>query len=108
MKIGITCYPTYGGSGVVATEMGKELAALGHEIHFISYAMPIKLNTTSELIHFHEVEMLNYPLFEHPLIPSLWPQNGGSGYQSGVGPPARPLRHSSLSQCLFGQADVAA
>jgi L-malate glycosyltransferase len=66
MKIGITCYPTYGGSGVVATEMGKELAALGHEIHFISYAIPIKLNITSELVHFHEVEMLNYPLFEHP------------------------------------------
>ena len=66
MKIGITCYPTYGGSGVVATEIGKELAALGHEIHFISYAIPIKLNSTSELIHFHEVEMLNYPLFEHP------------------------------------------
>ena len=49
----------------MATEMGKELAALGHEIHFISYAIPIKLNVTSELIHFHEVEMLNYPLFEH-------------------------------------------
>ncbi|MBM3800773.1 MAG: N-acetyl-alpha-D-glucosaminyl L-malate synthase BshA [Acidimicrobiia bacterium] len=66
MKIGITCYPTYGGSGVVATEIGKELAARGHEIHFISYAVPIKLNYTSERIHFYEVEMLNYPLFEHP------------------------------------------
>ena len=66
MKIGITCYPTYGGSGVVATEIGKELAARGHEIHFISYAIPIKLNTTSERIHFHEVEMMSYPLFEHP------------------------------------------
>lgn len=66
MKIGITCYPTYGGSGVVATEIGKELATRGHEIHFISYAIPIKLNNTSERIHFHEVEMLNYPLFEHP------------------------------------------
>lgn len=66
MKIGITCYPSYGGSGVVATEMGKELAARGHEIHFISYAVPIKLNSTTENIHFHEVEMLNYPLFEHP------------------------------------------
>jgi len=66
MKIGITCYPTYGGSGVVATEIGKELATRGHEIHFISYAVPIKLNHTSERIHFHEVEMLNYPLFEHP------------------------------------------
>ncbi len=66
MKIGITCYPTYGGSGVVATEIGKELAGRGHEIHFISYAIPIKLDSTSEKIHFHEVEMLNYPLFEHP------------------------------------------
>ena len=66
MKIGITCYPTYGGSGVVATEIGKELAIRGHEIHFISYAIPIKLDTSSEGIYFHEVEMLNYPLFEHP------------------------------------------
>jgi N-acetyl-alpha-D-glucosaminyl L-malate synthase BshA len=66
MKIGITCYPTYGGSGVVATEIGKELAARGHEVHFISYAVPIKLNHTSDRIYFHEVEMLNYPLFEHP------------------------------------------
>ncbi|MFN8008752.1 MAG: N-acetyl-alpha-D-glucosaminyl L-malate synthase BshA [Terriglobia bacterium] len=66
MRIGITCYPTYGGSGVVATEIGKELARLGHEIHFISYTIPIKLDGTSENIHFHEVEMLNYPLFEHP------------------------------------------
>jgi N-acetyl-alpha-D-glucosaminyl L-malate synthase BshA len=66
VKIGITCYPTYGGSGVVATEIGKELAGRGHEIHFISYAIPIKLDSTSEKIHFHEVEMLNYPLFEHP------------------------------------------
>ncbi|MCH2694221.1 MAG: N-acetyl-alpha-D-glucosaminyl L-malate synthase BshA [Acidobacteriia bacterium] len=66
MRIGITCYPTYGGSGVVATEIGKELAIRGHEIHFISYAIPIKLDATSEGIYFHEVEMLNYPLFEHP------------------------------------------
>jgi N-acetyl-alpha-D-glucosaminyl L-malate synthase BshA len=65
MKIGITCYPTYGGSGVVATEMGKELAHRGHEIHFISSSMPIKLNDLGERIHFHEVEMLDYPVFEH-------------------------------------------
>jgi N-acetyl-alpha-D-glucosaminyl L-malate synthase BshA len=65
MKIGITCYPTYGGSGVVATEMGKELANRGHEIHFISSSMPIKLNNLDERIHFHEVEMLDYPVFEH-------------------------------------------
>ena len=50
MKIGITCYPTYGGSGVVATELGIELAARGHEVHFISYAMPIRLNQSSERI----------------------------------------------------------
>ena len=66
MRIGITCYPSYGGSGVVATEIGKELAERGHEIHFISYAIPIKLDATSDRIHFHEVEIMNYPLFEHP------------------------------------------
>jgi len=66
MKIGITCYPTYGGSGVVATELGIELAARGHEIHFISYAMPIRLTSAHERIHFHEVEVTAYPLFDHP------------------------------------------
>jgi len=66
MKIGITCYPTYGGSGVVATELGKKLAELGHEIHFISYALPYRLNTFTTNIFFHEVEVLHYPLFEYP------------------------------------------
>ena len=66
MRIGITCYPTYGGSGVVATELGLELAARGHEIHFISYAVPVRITEASERIHFHEVEMLSYPLFDHP------------------------------------------
>jgi N-acetyl-alpha-D-glucosaminyl L-malate synthase BshA len=66
MRIGITCYPTYGGSGVVATELGIELAARGHDIHFISYAMPVRINEAAGRIHFHEVEMLNYPLFDHP------------------------------------------
>jgi len=66
MKIGITCYPTYGGSGVVATELGMELAARGHEVHFISYAPPIRLNAASERIQFHEVEVSTYPLFDHP------------------------------------------
>ena len=65
MKIGITCYPTYGGSGVVATELGMELAARGHEIHFISYAPPIRLTDTNDRIQFHEVEISNYPLFDH-------------------------------------------
>ena len=66
MKIGITCYPTYGGSGIVATELGKELAARGHEIHFISYAMPLRLDRADPDIHFHEVEVTTYPLFDHP------------------------------------------
>ena len=67
MKIGITCYPTYGGSGVVATELGKALAQEGHEIHFISYALPFRLSNFVENIVFHEVEMSSYPLFEFPL-----------------------------------------
>jgi N-acetyl-alpha-D-glucosaminyl L-malate synthase BshA len=66
MRIGITCYPTYGGSGVVATELGLELAARGHEVHFISYAMPIRLSGANERVWFHEVEVTNYPLFDHP------------------------------------------
>jgi L-malate glycosyltransferase len=66
MKIGITCYPTYGGSGVVATELGLELAARGHDIHFISYAVPVRMTDLSDKLHFHEVEVMNYPLFDHP------------------------------------------
>ena len=66
MKIGITCYPTYGGSGVVATELGLELAARGHDVHFISYALPVRVTELSDHIHFHEVEVMNYPLFDHP------------------------------------------
>jgi N-acetyl-alpha-D-glucosaminyl L-malate synthase BshA len=66
MKIGITCYPTYGGSGVVATELGIELAARGHDIHFITYSQPFRLTGREGNIHFHEVAVTNYPLFEHP------------------------------------------
>jgi N-acetyl-alpha-D-glucosaminyl L-malate synthase BshA len=66
MKIGITCYPTYGGSGVVATELGLELAERGHEIHFISYAQPIRLSEPHPNIHYHEVEVSRYPLFDYP------------------------------------------
>ncbi|MFT5142446.1 MAG: N-acetyl-alpha-D-glucosaminyl L-malate synthase BshA [Rhodothermales bacterium] len=66
MRIGITCYPVYGGSGVVATELGKALAARGHEIHFIAYSMPFRLGPVSENISFHEVNVNSYPLFEYP------------------------------------------
>jgi len=65
-KIGITCYPTYGGSGVVATELGIELAARGHEIHFITSSLPFRLSGREANIHFHEVDVYHYPLFEHP------------------------------------------
>ena len=66
MRIGITCYPTYGGSGVVATELGIELAALGHEVHFISYSQPFRLSGRDEGIFYHEVPVSSYPLFEFP------------------------------------------
>jgi len=66
MKIGITCYPTYGGSGVVATELGLELADRGHQVHFITYAQPIRLTRSHPNIHYHEVEVSRYPLFDFP------------------------------------------
>jgi N-acetyl-alpha-D-glucosaminyl L-malate synthase BshA len=65
MNIGITVYPTYGGSGIVGSELGKELAARGHNVHFISSALPTRLTELSARVHFHEVEMMSYPLFEH-------------------------------------------
>lgn len=64
MKIGITCYPTFGGSGVVATELGLALAKHGDDVHFISYAMPSRLNVLHEHVHFHEVSVTPYPLFD--------------------------------------------
>jgi len=64
MRIGITCYPTYGGSGAVATELGLELARRGHEVHFISYASPFRLRGYAERVTFHEVTQTEYPLFE--------------------------------------------
>jgi len=66
MRIGITCYPTYGGSGVVATELGIELAAMGHEVHFISYSQPFRLSGRDDGILYHEVPVSSYPLFEFP------------------------------------------
>ncbi len=66
MKIGITCYPTYGGSGVVATELGKSLAERGHEIHFVSSSLPFRLSHVAGNIFFHEVNVQSYPLFESP------------------------------------------
>ncbi len=65
MNIGITVYPTYGGSGIVGSELGKELAARGHTVHFISSSLPTRLTELSDRVRFHEVEMMSYPLFEH-------------------------------------------
>jgi L-malate glycosyltransferase len=65
MRIGITCYPTYGGSGAIATELGLELARKGHEVHLISYASPFRLRGFEERVTFHEVTIGNYPLFEY-------------------------------------------
>jgi N-acetyl-alpha-D-glucosaminyl L-malate synthase BshA len=65
MNIGITVYPTYGGSGIVGSELGKELAERGHTVHFISSSLPTRLTELNERVHFHEVEMMSYPLFEH-------------------------------------------
>ena len=66
MTIGITCYPTFGGSGVVATELGKALARRGHTVHFIAYALPLRLEHMVENVFFHEVRVNTYPLFEYP------------------------------------------
>ncbi len=66
MRIGICCYPSYGGSGVVATELGKHLARRGHDIHFISYDKPFRLDDFQERVHVHSVETANYPVFKYP------------------------------------------
>ena len=66
MKIGIVCYPTYGGSGVMATELGMGLAKKGHQIHFITYAQPTRLDFLSENLFYHEVSVKDYPLFDYP------------------------------------------
>lgn len=65
MKIGIVCYPTFGGSGVVATELGLELSKRGHEIHFITYSQPVRLELLSNNVHYHEVNVPEYPLFHY-------------------------------------------
>jgi N-acetyl-alpha-D-glucosaminyl L-malate synthase BshA len=71
LKIGIVCYPTYGGSGVVATELGKALADQGHEIHFITYSQPVRLGAAHKRIRYHEVNVSDYPLFFYPPYESV-------------------------------------
>src|SRR5262245_57521712 len=66
MKIGMVCYPTHGGSGVVASELGLALARRGHEVHFVSYAVPFRLREYHPRIFIHEVDVTTYPLFKYP------------------------------------------
>ena len=66
MKIGIVCYPTFGGSGVLATELGKALAEKGHSVHFITYQLPVRLSGFFTNIFYHEVRVPHYPLFDYP------------------------------------------
>ena len=66
MKIGIVCYPTFGGSGVLATELGKALAEKGHQVHFITYQQPVRLSAFVPNIFYHEVQVPTYPLFDFP------------------------------------------
>ena len=66
MRIGIVCYPTFGGSGVLATELGKALADKGHSVHFITYQQPVRLNVFNANIYYHEVRVPTYPLFDYP------------------------------------------
>ena len=65
MKIAIVCYPTFGGSGVVATELGLALARRGHDIHFVTYSQPVRLDQLTENVRFHEVHVPEYPLFHY-------------------------------------------
>ena len=97
MKIGITCYPTYGGTGVVATELGIELAARGHEIHFITYSQPFRLTGREANIHFHEVAVSNYPALRTPALRSRPRHPHGRGRRVLLARSSpRPLRHPAL------------
>ena len=85
MKIGISCYPTFGGSGIVATELAMALAAGGDQVHVLSYALPSRLTFINANLFFHEVVVPHYPLFEFPRTPwpwrprsSKWPGTKGS------------------------------
>ena len=119
MKIGITCYPTYGGSGAVATELGIALADRGHEVHFITYRQPFRLPSFLPRVFFHEVDVGRYPLFEFPPydlalavrmhVAARTPQSpvdsgAGAGLviRSRAAPSTRPVRVRSWSCAIKG------
>jgi hypothetical protein len=82
MNIAIVCYPTFGGSGVLATELGKALADKGHNIHFITYQQPVRLSGFHANIFYHEVRVPTYPLLIILLMKLHWQAHGGCNYQS--------------------------
>ena len=106
MKIGITCYPTYGGSGVLASELGKFLAKRGHEIHFITSTIPYRLQRDfQDRIYFHTVDMEPYPLFEHPPYDlALAAKMKDVFVSERAGSAARALRHPPRRERLPGLA----
>ena len=106
MKIGITCYPTYGGSGVVATELGIELAQRGHEIHFITYSQPFRLREPQPNINFHEVR--SPPILCSTIRPTILrsPPAWRKSPDLCARPAARALRHSTFGECATGEADA--
>ena len=107
MNIGIVCYPTFGGSGVLATELGKALADKGHGIHFITYQQPVRLTGFSANLYFHEVRVPTYPLFDFPPL-----RNSFGQYRGGCGE-KQPRRPTSCSLCntpcfcrLYGETNL--
>ena len=109
VKIGITCYPTYGGSGAVATELGIALARRGHEIHFITYKQPFRLPSFLPRIYFHEVDVGRYPLFEYPPYDlALAVRMHEVVLAPRARSPALPLRDSARDERVDRQGDAAA
>ena len=106
MRIGMVCYPTFGGSGVVATELGKALAAEGHEVHFITYDQPVRLGSFRPNVFYHEVRISQYPLFDYPpyelvLASKWWRWSGSKTWICCMCTTPYPCL-----QRLYGQADL--
>ena len=109
MNIGITCYPTVGGSGAVAAELGKQLARRGHSVHFVSYRLPFRLDEFHENIRFHEVDVTTYSLFEYPPHDlALAAKMAEVGARAPARPLPRPLRDPPRDHRLPRPADARA
>ena len=103
MKIGIVCYPTFGGSGVLATELGKALAQKGHQVHFITYQQPVRLNGFIPNIFYHEVQVATYPLFDYPPYETALSSTLVDVIKNNISIFACALCHSACVRCLYGQ-----